>query len=89
MLVAMDSSTSTIYVHLLGEGTTVLRPTQGVPLGGSVYRVLATPDYDPEDEQWQFPPGSIVRCGIETTDGENVLVAQEAVASPREDQSVT
>jgi archaellum component FlaF (FlaF/FlaG flagellin family) len=82
MSAGMGSNTSTIYVNLLDEGTTVVRPTQGALLGNNVYRVLATPDYDPDDEHWQFPPGSIVRCVIERRDGEDVLVAHEAVSSP-------
>jgi len=82
MSAAMDSSTSTIYVHLLNEGTAVVRPTQGAPLGSDVYRILPTPDYDPGDEQWQFPPGSIVRCVREKRDGDEILVAHEAVTSP-------
>jgi len=81
MSAAMDSNTSTIYVHLLDEGTTVVRPTQGAPLGADVYQVQATPDYDPDDEHWQFPPGSIVRCVMERRDGEDVLVAHEAVSN--------
>jgi hypothetical protein len=79
MSAAMDISTSMIYIHLLDEGTTVVRPTQGVPLGHDVYRVLPTPDYDPDDEHWQFPPGSIVRCVWEKKDGDEVLVAHEEV----------
>lgn len=82
MSAAMDSSTSTIYVHLLDEGTTVVRPTQGAPLGDDVYRILPTPDYDPDDEHWQFPPGSIVRCVVEKRDGDEILVAQEVATSP-------
>lgn len=82
MSAAMDSNISTIYVHLLDEGTRVVRATQGTLLGNNVYRVLATPDYDPDDEHWQFPPGSIVRCVKERSDGEDVLVAHEAVSSP-------
>ena len=82
MSAAMDSSTSMIYVHLLDEGTTVVRPTQGASLGGDVYKVLATPDYDPDDEHWEFPPGSIVRCVREKRDGENILVADAAVSNP-------
>jgi hypothetical protein len=71
------SNTSVIYIPLLDEGTAVLRPTQGVPLGGGLYQVLATPNYDPEDEHWMFPPDSIVRCTIEMRSGEEVLVASE------------
>ena len=82
MSAATGSSTSTIYVHLLDEGTTVVRPTQGVPLGADIYRLLATPDYDPDDEHWQFPPGSIVHCVREKRDGDEILVAREEAASP-------
>lgn len=63
MLVEMDTSTKQeIYVRLLGEGTVVYRPVMAVHQGDGTYRVLATQGYDPEDEQWEFPPGSLVRC---------------------------
>jgi hypothetical protein len=51
-----------IYVRLLDEGTEVARPTDALPLGDGLFRVLPTPDYDPQDETWEFPPGSLVRC---------------------------
>jgi hypothetical protein len=51
-----------IYVRLLGEGTEVFRPTKGVDLGGGVFIVLPTADYDSIDETWEFPPGSRVHC---------------------------
>jgi len=79
MSAATSSSSSKICVHLLDEGTTVVRPTQDAPLGNGIYRVLATPDYDPEDEHWEFPPGSIVRGVIEQWEGGEVLVAHEAL----------
>lgn len=71
----MDSHTSTIYIPLLEEGTSVLRPTQALPLGGDLFRVLPTPDYDPDDETWQYPPGAIVRCAHQVNDGDEILVA--------------
>lgn len=55
-------ATTTIYIRLLDEGTTVYRPTGAEELGDGIYRVLATPDYDTEDETWEFPPGTLVRC---------------------------
>ena len=72
---AAMGSTAKIYVHLLDEGTTVIRPAQGEQLAGNLFRLLATPDYDPADEHWQFPPGSIVRCITEKWGGDEVLVA--------------
>ncbi len=50
-----------IYVELPEEGSPTIRPTMAVYLGEGLYEVLSAPDYDPEDEVWEFPPGSIVR----------------------------
>jgi len=85
----MDSSTNTIYVHLLDEGTMVVRPTQGELLDGDIYRLLPTPDYDPDEEHWQFPPGTVVRCIREKRDGDEILVAHEMAHSPWEDMGRT
>ncbi len=77
MSAEMVSSTNvlTIYIPLLNEGTTVVRPTQGVKLGENAYKVLPTQAYDPNDEEWQFSPGSIVACASETRNGQEILVA--------------
>jgi hypothetical protein len=75
MSAATDSNIRTIYIPLLDEGTSVMRPTQGELLGGGLYRVLATPTYDPDDEHWEFPPGTVVHCVTETRDGKDILVA--------------
>jgi hypothetical protein len=74
----VDSGTEPqrVFVELLGEGTTCLRPTLATPLGDGTYRLLPTPDYDPQDEHWAFPPGSIVRCRREWWSGTEVLVAR-------------
>jgi hypothetical protein len=83
MSAEMASSTDvrTVYVPLLNEGTPVLRPTQAVRLGENVYRVLATSDYDPDDEEWEFPPGTPVECEFETRSGQEVLVARRRVSA--------
>jgi hypothetical protein len=79
MSAAMDSDTDpqTVYVELLDEGTACLRPTLAQSLGEGRYRLMPTPEYDPADEHWQFPPGSIVRCRKEVWSGGEVLVARE------------
>jgi hypothetical protein len=51
-----------IYIPLLDEGVNVWRPTQAERLSDGSYHVLPTPDYDPDDEKWEFPPGSRVVC---------------------------
>jgi hypothetical protein len=50
-----------IFIRLLGEGSFSARPTEAEPLGNDVFRVLATADYDPDTETWEFLPGSRVR----------------------------
>jgi len=81
MSAATDSSTNTIYIELLDEGTAVARPTRGIPLGEDVYRVLAAPDYDPDDEHWEFAPGCVVHCEREIRNGEEILVAKRLAES--------
>ncbi len=65
-----------VYVPLLNEGTNVLRPTTGLLLGENVVQVLPTSDYDPAVEEWEFPPGSKVKCVTETRGGRQLLVAR-------------
>lgn len=64
-----------IFVQLLDEGTDVYRPTEAVPLERGLYRLLPTPNYDPEDEKWEFPPGSVVRARWQVLGGKRVIVA--------------
>ena len=44
----------------LDEGTDCSRPTRGVSLGQGLFKLLPTENYNPEDEHWEFRPGSIV-----------------------------
>ena len=71
--------TVTIYVALLSEGTDAWRPTQAEPLGDGTYRLLATPTYDRDDEEWEFPPGSVVRAALRRLSGGDRLVATSLV----------
>ena len=63
----MTSETVEIYIPLLDEGAATIRSTQALPLGNDLYKILPTPDYDPEDETWEFLPGSIVQCCMSTS----------------------
>lgn len=75
----MSTNTIQLYIPLLNEGTNVFRPTTGVVLDQDVFRVEPTTDYDPELEEWEFPPGSQVRCVRETRGGNEILVARQRV----------
>lgn len=54
-----------MYVNLLDEGAPCARPTRAVALGGGLFELLATEDYDPNEEHWEISPGSVVR-GVES-----------------------
>jgi hypothetical protein len=65
---------------LRNEGTDVLRPASGILLEPGVVRVVATRDYDPDVEEWEFLPGRTVRCVKEVRGGREILVARQQVA---------
>jgi len=57
----MKKKIETIYVALLGEGTTVWRPVEAEVLDENRYRIISE-NKDPEDEQWELQEGNIVHC---------------------------
>lgn len=69
--------TITIYVAV-DEGY-ALKPVPAVLVSGGVYKLLQTPDYDPEDEEWHFRPGEIVRCESRRYKEMDYLLAVEKV----------
>ena len=73
-----NSASVEIYVRLLGEGTECSRPTQGISLGHGLFRLLPTTDYDREDEQWEFAPGSLVRVKEVRNENGSYLLAVPA-----------
>jgi len=76
---ASNTRKETIYVSLLNEGTYVLRPTLGICLQEDIYKLLPSQHYDPEDEEWEFPPDTVVRTEKIVKGGETIIVAKEAV----------
>ncbi len=52
------SDTETVYVRLLEEGVDVWRPVSAHSLGGDVFELSSAPV--PDDEVWEFAPGSRV-----------------------------
>ena len=75
MSVDPDSSISVIYVRLFDEGTVVYRPVEAVWLSATTARLPELPDYDPDDENWEFEPGSVVRVERRLLEGKEVSVA--------------
>ena len=64
-----------IYIQLLEEGTKVYRPVPSLQIEDNLYEVGGFEIYDPEDEVWEFTPGTYVLVVEKNLDGENVLVA--------------
>lgn len=77
MSAAMGSSTepARVYVRLLGEGTVAFRPSPAEFLGPQEARLIAPPGYDPDDEDWEFKPGSVVRVELRQLEGADEFVA--------------
>jgi len=58
----MSESSQTIYVQLLNEGTSAWRPADARFIKDYIYELLLIEHYDPEDEEWEFVPGTLVHC---------------------------
>ena len=82
-------TTTLICVELLDEGTPTWIETPAELVSEGVYRLGTPRDYDPEDYQMQYLPGSLVQCELAAlSDGPRlVAVAQveDAACSPDED----
>jgi len=48
-------------------------------MGNGIYKLLPTPDYNPEDEVWEYPPDSVVRGKKVLNGKEEILFAVEKV----------
>lgn len=70
----MEEKIIKVYVPLLNEGSPTIRGTQAIEMGNNTCKILPTADYDPEDEEWEFLPNTIVKY-IEVTleDNEKIL----------------
>ena len=75
------SNTERVFVYLKDEGTDVWRPTLGRKISHMVFELLASPDYDPEHETWEFVPGTVVKCEERILNGTRVLIAVRQVAA--------
>lgn len=75
MSAASGSNTKHVYVRLLGEGTEVYRPVEALPVTKDTVRLLDPENYDGEDEDWEFKPGSVVRLKPIILEGKEVELA--------------
>ena len=66
-----------IYVKLLNEGTEVYRPVPASKIKDNIYRLEGAGNYDTEDEEWEFKPGTLVKTERKYFDGKMALIALE------------
>ena len=72
----LGSRMATIYMPLLNEGTDVWRPVPATQVSAGTYRVEGDM---PDDEEWMFAPGSVVRCELRAfNDGEGLTAVGAA-----------
>jgi hypothetical protein len=77
----MSENVVEIHVMLLNEEFMTARATKAKALANGMYEVLRPDDYDPEDEEWEFVPGTIVRCEWQPKGWQKpLLMAVEKVA---------
>lgn len=63
----------TIYVNLLNEGTTVLKPVSAIHHHDNVYEITVAEM--PDDDEYEFPLGSFVFVEKKSIDNKSALVA--------------
>lgn len=73
-----------VYVQLLNEGSPTYRPVEAVQISANVYQLIGHDIYDPEDEEWEFEPGTRVRVeeqelGMDPNNQRIYLVAIESI----------
>ena len=68
-----------IFIALLDEGVDVWRPAPAWRVDGSTYIVLRPDGYDPDEERWEYPPGSTVHCEVRTVSDGTILAAVRRV----------
>jgi len=57
----MSGSRKTIYVYLNNTEEERWRPVLAEAVGNSLFRIVSE-NKNPDDEQWQFNTGDVVRC---------------------------
>jgi hypothetical protein len=57
----MDRAVTTIYVSLKNEGTDCWRPVEAESAGDNTFRIVSV-NVDPDDQEWEFCTGDLVRC---------------------------
>lgn len=68
-------ATTTVYVQLLNEGTVAYRPVPAKRVDDNVCVLEGWGVAESGQEEWEFVPGTRVKCEPRTIEGEVCLVA--------------
>jgi len=74
-LVAKHKNPDAVRISVRSANSELIHTTNAISLGDGLYKVLATPNYDPEIDSWAFPPDSTVALEEKNMPGGNFLLA--------------
>lgn len=74
-------ASNVIYVRLLNEGVDAWAPAPARSIVPGVYEIIKPDDYNPDAEEWEFVPGTVVECE-ERVVGERRIIAAVRRARP-------
>lgn len=66
-------------IYVLIPEDDAFKPVNAEVIGMNVYKILPTADYDPANAEWEFVPGTIVRCEERNYRGMDYLLAVEKI----------
>ena len=66
---------ATVYVRLKNEGVEAYAPTPARRLEANVFEILTPTDYNPSAEEWEFTPGTVVKCEERLVGARRELIA--------------
>ena len=69
---------TTVYVALLDEAVDVWRPVPAAHIRDDIFQLSSDPV--PEAEEWEFEPGTLVRCEWRPLSDGEALVAVERIS---------
>ncbi len=70
-----------IYIKLLNEGSVAYRPVDAIAISENIYELKGNDIYDPEDEEWEFSPGTLVIVEERMLSEKSVLIAVGSVSN--------
>jgi hypothetical protein len=68
-----------LQIYVLIPEDDAYKPVQAIAVGTNLYKILPTSDYDPANAEWEFAPGTVVRCEERSYRGKDYLLAVEKI----------